>query len=133
MAVAIVVAALIGAWAARWMVPVDNAEAVIASPNRIVFDTLRGNVSAPLVHRKEDTSSPLLIDIVVPMRATNVIVYFSDQSSLPLPVSADGFVSLTGPRDAMLARSPIRIEWMLDGGAQERRVDIGAAIVHQKG
>ncbi len=128
MAAAIALAALLGASAARWMVPVDGGGPAIASPNRIVFDTLRGSANAPLVDRPGDTSAPLLIDIAVPMQATAVVAHFSDQSSVPLPVSADGFVSLTGPRDEMLARSPIRIAWMLDGQPQERHVDVREAL-----
>lgn len=133
MAAAMVLAAMLGASAVRWMVPAEISVPEIASPNRIVFDTLRGSASAPLVDRSDDTSAPLLIDIAVPMQATAVVAHFSDQSSLPLPISADGFVSLTGPRDAMLARSPIRISWLLDGEAQERHVDLRAAIGNEKG
>lgn len=132
MAAALAVAALLGASAVRWMVPPRVAGPAIASPNRIVFDTLRGSATTPLVDRVDDTRAPLLIDIAVPMQATAVVAHFSDQSSVPLPVSADGFVSLTGARDVMLAKSPIRIAWMLDGKAQERRIDIGAAIRHEK-
>ncbi|MGB4859863.1 MAG: hypothetical protein WBP11_11120 [Dokdonella sp.] len=138
MAAAMAAAALLGASAVHWMVPEEVGAPTIASPNRIVFDTLRGSATESLldrtmVDRSGDTSAPLLIDIAVPMQATAVVAHFSDQSSLPLPVSADGFVSLTGPRDAILARSPIRIAWMLDGEAQERNVDIGAAISHKEG
>lgn len=131
MAAAIVLVALLGASAVRWMIPAEIRVPAIASPNRIVFDTLRGSASAPLVDRTGDTSAPLLIDIAVPIQAAAVVAHFSDQSSLPLPISADGFVSLTGPREALLARSPIRITWTLGGGAQERQVDVGAAIRHK--
>ncbi len=133
MVAAVVMAAVLGASAVRWMAPTESSAPAISSPNRIVFDTLRGRASAPLVDRTGDTSAPLLIDIAVPIQATAVVAHFFDQSSLALPVSVDGFVSLTGPREVILAKSPIRIAWMLDGEAQERQVDIRAALGHKDG
>ncbi|MEO7917590.1 MAG: hypothetical protein ABIR16_08090, partial [Dokdonella sp.] len=105
--------------------------AAIASPNRIVFDTMRGSDSAPLVEANGDASAPLLLDIAVPAQATNVIAHFADQSALLLPVSAEGFVSLTGARSVLLEQSPIRIAWQLDGQAQERTLDL-ATLAHQE-
>ena len=128
MVAAILIAAALGASAVRWMATRETSAPAIVSPNRIVFDSLRGSASATVVDRRRDSSAPLLIDIAVPTHATAVVAHFSDRSSLALRVAANGFVSLTGPLEALLAKSPIRIAWMLDGESQERQVDIGAAI-----
>lgn len=128
MAAAICVGALLGAAAARWLIPATAVLPVINSPNRIVFDTMRGSAAEPVVERPQDVGAALLIDVAVPLQATDVVAYFSDQSSLSLPISADGFVLLSGPRADLLAASPVRIAWNVDGVAQQRQIDIRAAL-----
>ena len=132
-AASLVLAGLLGASAARWAPMTDVAGGPIASPIRIVFDTLRGSDSSPLVEHSTNSSAPLLIDIAVPAQAESVVAHFADQSSLALPVSADGFVSLTGPRNALLQRSPIRIAWRLAGQPQERLLDLKATLARNEG
>lgn len=133
MAASLVLAGLLGASTVRWAQVAEVADVPIASPVRIVFDTLRGTDSWPFVEHSSDLSAPLLIDVAVPAQAESVVAHFSDQSSLPLPVSADGFVSLTGPREALLQRSPIRIAWRLAGQSQERLLDLKATLARNEG
>ena len=123
-------ALLLGAAASRWMFPMVADEAGVVAPNRILFDVLRGSEETSGIAQSTDVSAPLLIDVAMPPHAEAVIAYFADRSSMVLPVSSGGLVSLTGSRSALLHRSPIRIAWRLDGQQHERVLDLTASLSH---
>ena len=123
-------AVLLGASAYRWMLPTDATEASVATPSRLMFDVLGGSGEPSVSEQSTDLSAPVLIDVTVSPHAEAVIAYFADHSSMALPVSRKGVVSLIGSRSALLNRSPIRIAWRLDGQQQERVLDLKASLTH---
>ncbi len=71
---------------------------IIASPTRIVFDTMRGIEDAPQIYPGSADSLYLLIEVGVPADAKDVQLVGLDGQPLPLTVSSDGFVSFLLPR-----------------------------------
>lgn len=130
MASALTSALLLGALVSRWMFPMVDDEARVSAPSRIMFDALGSAGETSQSTQSAGASRSLLIDIALPPRAQAVIAYFADRSSMALPVSSGGLVSLTGSRSALLHQSPIRIVWRLDGQQHERVLDLSAKLSH---
>ncbi|PKM16469.1 MAG: hypothetical protein CVV05_19525 [Gammaproteobacteria bacterium HGW-Gammaproteobacteria-1] len=99
---------------------------IIASPERVVFDTLRGVDSPPLVYPGAAASSHVLVDVGLPPDAEHVTLYLAGQAPLALKVSPDGFASFLLPR-AAVGKSPApRIEYRRGGAVTSRTLDIPA-------
>lgn len=129
-AASLAIAAVFGAGAAQWAGNGSSAGvAAVASPRRVVFDTLRGaDTVTPLVESARRANDPLLVDVAVPAQAEAVVAHFADGSSLPLDVSSDGFISLVGPAAELQRLSPIRLAWQVNGQVGERRLDLASAL-----
>jgi len=88
---------------------------VIASPQRIVFDTLRGVDSPPLVHPGAAGSSHVLVEVGLPADAEHVTLHLAGQPALALVVSPDGFASFLLPRAKLGDKPAPRIEYSRAG------------------
>ena len=84
----------------------DKAGGVIASPTRVVYDTMRGEALQPRVEPGSPGTDAMLIEVGMPPAATNITVRIGDGPELPLVLSPDGFVSFvvsgSGAREAAL-------------------------------
>lgn len=129
-AASLAVAAVFGAGMSQWFAPAgSDGMASVSSPRRVVFDSLRGATSAaPQAEPARTTDDPLLLDIAVPAQAEAVVAHFADGSTLPLVVSADGFVSLVGAPDQLRRLSPIRLAYTVNGQSSERPLDLAGVL-----
>lgn len=101
----------------------------ISSPRRVLIDAQRGGTeSAPLVETGGTIDAPLLVDIAVPPRAENILARFADDSSLPLTLSSDGFVSLVGSQSTLRRLAPVRLVYQVGGNTIERTLDLSGAL-----
>jgi anti-sigma factor RsiW len=80
-----------------------NGEMIVASPPRIVFDTLRGDGATTIEEAGHPDATLLIVDIAAPIDdrilAASVVL---DGNRVPLPtpaVSAEGFATFVVPRD----------------------------------
>ncbi len=99
---------------------------VIASPQRVVFDTLRGVDSPPLVYPGVAESSHILVEVGLPPDAKQVTLHLAGQASLALRVSPDGFASFLLPHAKLGDLPAPRIEYRRGGTTTSRTLDIPA-------
>jgi len=79
----------------------DGSAGLVANPPRIIFDTLRGELTQPRVEPGDPASPIVLVEFPVPQptRIVNVLAFVSGREiRFPIPqTSADGFVTLSVP------------------------------------
>ena len=80
----------------------SGAPAVIASPTRIVYDTMRGPTVPPRVENSSSDSAYVLIEAAVPLGASDVTIELAGQPAQPVSVSADGFATLLVAKKSLL-------------------------------
>ncbi|MGE3298551.1 MAG: hypothetical protein AB7I68_14520 [Porticoccaceae bacterium] len=101
-----------------------NSAQIIASPERVVFDTLRGVDSPPLVYPGAAASSHVLVEVGLPPDAEHVTLHVVGQAPLPLQVSPDGFASFLLPRAGVGNQPAPHIEYRRGGAITSRTLDI---------
>lgn len=110
----------IGQFALRAPAPV--AGGVIANPERIVFDTLRGASAPPLVQHDDSAAGYLYVEVAVPPTAADIELQQGTHHE-PLLVSAEGFVSFLVDRRTLATGTPLAIAYTLDGQPQSQPLD----------
>ncbi len=120
-------AALLVGLGAGWIVngmraPQSAASAIVASPTRIIYDTMRGEAAAPRVEHADSKSSLVLIEVAVPPGAENITLKLGAAPEQILTASPDGFVSFLAPRETIAKSRDARIEYSLLG--KETRLPI---------
>lgn len=93
---------------------------VVASPTRVVFDTLRGVASPPLVHPGAPDSRLVLIEVGLPPDATEVTLQWAGADPIPLIVSPDGFASFLLPREHLGNQPAPRVDYVSGGTAHQQ-------------
>lgn len=86
---------------------------------RVVYDTLRGESTAPHVDHPESTSRHIVVDLAVPADAQDVTLSFDGGQVSNLSVSAEGFVSAVLPRE-MYELSELTLTYARNGQAVTR-------------
>jgi len=97
---------------------------VIASPQRVVFDTMRGVDSPPLVHPGAPGSSHVLVEVGLPVDAEHVTLYLAGQPAMALVISPDGFASFLLPRANLGDEPRPRIEYSRAGAIASRTLEL---------
>ncbi len=129
-AASVVVSVALGWWAATsyHAQPVTGADTdVLVDPLRIVFDTQRGGDEPVLLFNRGSSSPYLLVEVGVPLDATDVRLIRSAAPDLPLRVSSEGFVSFLWPRDR-LPQSPPLLAFRSAGSDVTRELDFLRAL-----
>ncbi|MBC6942761.1 MAG: hypothetical protein DWB45_08560 [Xanthomonadales bacterium] len=112
----------IGQFALRPHMPA-SADGVIANPERIVFDTMRGATTPPLVQHGDSDARYLFVEVAVPPTAIEIRLRQGAQVQ-PLVVSSEGFVSFLIDRRTLAAGTPLAIAYTLDGQPHSQTLDI---------
>jgi len=126
LAASLVVGVGIGQLALR---PSPPAADLIANPERIVFDTLRGASTPPLVQHGNSQAAYLFVEVAVPPTATDIELRHGARSE-PLAVSAEGFVSFLVDQRARSDATPLVVAYLLDGQPQSQTLDLSESRVH---
>lgn len=93
----------------------DTALEIVASPTRIVFDTLRGVEGRPQVYPGLPGSEYVLVEIGLPSDAQDIRVQLGESAHLPLMLSTDGFVGLLLRRSTLSDTSKLTIRYQVAG------------------
>lgn len=88
----------LGAVMQRTMFSGTDAD-VVANPGRVVYDTLRGEASAPTYEPSAVRSEYLLIEVALPADATGIELRVGNEPPRPLRLSADSFASFLITRE----------------------------------
>ncbi|HBK56691.1 MAG TPA: hypothetical protein DDZ76_10510 [Xanthomonadales bacterium] len=121
-------ASLALAWAVGWTLAslnpsnvIDPTALVVTSPPRLVFDTMRGVETPPLVHPGDPNSLHVLVEVGLPPDAQAIALHLPDSATvMPLVLSPDGFVTVLLPRHRLTATPPLRITYHSAGSDQQR-------------
>jgi hypothetical protein len=90
---------------------------IVASPTRVVFDTLRGLEAPPVVYPGAPASGWLLIEFGLPADAEDIVLRFgSAGDALRLSSSTDGFATVLLPR--RLAEQLDSLDLSFESGGQ---------------
>lgn len=103
------------------------SELIVASPMRVVFDTLRGVESPPLIHAGAADSDYVLVEVGLPPDATNVVLHLDGHQPIPLVVSPDGFASFLVSKASLKAGIPAPQIYFWSAGKNHARV-LGAVL-----
>jgi hypothetical protein len=96
----------------------------LASPTRIVYDTMRGEDAPPVIQNQKSGSEFVLIEVGVPTNAEHVELEFEGHAPSPLVVSADGFVSFLVKRSEATKGHATRVRYRLEGREMVRNLDL---------
>jgi hypothetical protein len=123
LAASVAIAAVLGAltvtrFGAGSAAPVDAF--AIASPPRVVFDTMRGEASDAVLHAGNPASRYVLVEVSLPAAARDAVFVGSDGRELSVSAGVDGFASVLVPAAGLVGAAPPRLRYSVDGRAVER-------------
>ena len=95
---------------------------VIASPARIVYDTMRGATLDPQFDRRSLASQQWLIEVALPGSAGEIELLVGDAPPRALSLESDAFVSFVISRAEAIERREARIRYTVDGVVRESTV-----------
>jgi len=98
MAATLVLGLGLGFVGTRSLAPDSAAPELIASPTRIVYDTMRGEPTPPRVEHADSKSAYVLIEVAVPDGARDINLIVDQFPPIELNRSAEGFVSALSRR-----------------------------------
>ena len=99
---------------------VPDSATIQANPTRIVFDTLRGEGSKPIVQGAL-SGTYVLVEVAVPAEAKGIVLRIEPNESRALTTSADGFVSFLMKREDLPQTATI--EYEQSGDRKQRTID----------
>ncbi|HEY8010777.1 MAG TPA: hypothetical protein VIE67_07225 [Rudaea sp.] len=108
-ATALVLGLGIGGIGMRSLAPSQSAS-VIASPTRIIYDTMRGEATPPRVEHADSQSPYVLVEVAVPPGAEHITLHIEGVPDQPLTKSPDGFVSFLATRSTLSTKKSVSLE-----------------------
>ena len=114
----------IGAFVQRAPWPARGDGGVIANPERVVFDTMRGENTPPLVQHRASRSRYVFVEVAVPPTATDVHLR-RGQRDETLVVSPEGFVSFLFDTQDADEKTPLVVDYAVDGRRHAQVVAVG--------
>ncbi len=120
-------ASLFAALSVGWVISAFNSDDqidLISSPTRMVFDTMRGIDSQPLIHPGDPESQYLLIEVGMPPDAEQIQLHIAGEPTQSLILSPDSFVSFLLSRERLSDSTPPRIEYVSAGKERERELPV---------
>ena len=116
MAATLVLGLGLGFVGTRSLAPDNAAPDLVASPTRIIYDTMRGEPTPPRVEHADSKSAYVLIEVAVPPGAENISLKMGDAPEQKLTASPDGFVSVLVHRDDTTSAQAGEIRYEISGG-----------------
>jgi hypothetical protein len=101
---------------------------VVADPIRIVFETQRGQQDAPLLFNADSRSRYLLVEVAVPLDATDIQLLQAGRAPLALNVTSEGFVTFLWPRGSRDTSHTPSLSYRSDDGLVSRSLDFSGAL-----
>ncbi len=107
----------IGAIGWQSMSPRNSAPEIVASPTRIIYDTMRGEETPPRVEHADSQSAYVLVEAAVPPGAEHIVLKIGAAQEQTLTPSPDGFVSFLTERKNIALKTPASITYLLPGNS----------------
>jgi len=115
MAATLVLGLGLGFVGTRSLAPDSAAPELIASPTRIVYDTMRGEPTPPRVEHADSKSPYVFIEVAVPPGAENIVLKMGNSQEQSLSLSPDGFASFLIPRNIFNSTRKADLAYVVDG------------------
>ena len=112
----------------RSLAPGNAAPELVASPTRIIYDTMRGEATPPRVEHADSKSAYVLIEVAVPPGAENITVKMGDLPEQKLTLSPDGFASFLAERGRPNSPTTGSLSYTLQKRAALQRIDIPESL-----
>ncbi|MGH8123899.1 MAG: hypothetical protein ACREPT_14145 [Rudaea sp.] len=122
-AAALVLGLGVGGIGMRRFAPNQSAS-VIASPTRIIYDTMRGEATPPRVEHADSTSPYVLVEVAVPPGAENITLHIDGTPDQPLTASPDGFVSFMAARRAIEVKKSVSLKLSINEQHRVISIDV---------
>lgn len=113
----------------RSSAPRNAVPRLVASPTRIIYDTMRGEPTAPRVEHADSNSPYVLVELAVPPGAENITLKMGDAPEQKLTPSPDGFVSFLVDRDAVVRGSKASVRYSRSGNAATQTIDLSPPAI----
>lgn len=104
-----------------------STDEIDPDPVRIVFDTQRGAQDAMLLFNRNSHSRYVLVEVGVPVEATDIRLFSSGQPPQQLAVTSEGFVTFLWPR-SRIGNDPLRLSYRNQGDEVSRLLDLSSAL-----
>jgi hypothetical protein len=102
----------------------DIAPAIIGSPTRIIYDTMRGDSAPARVEHAASQSAYVLVEVAVPLGAEHVTLDVGDGKEHALDRSPDGFVTFLANRNTLAAAADAHVSYSAGGRTQMRPLSL---------
>lgn len=102
----------------------DIAPGVIASPTRIIYDTMRGDSTPARIEHATSQSAYVLVEVAVPLGADHVTLDIGDGKERVLDRSPDGFVTFLADRTTLAAAADAHVSYSAGGRTQTRSLSL---------
>jgi hypothetical protein len=102
----------------------NAAPPVIASPTRIIYDTMRGDSTPARIEHAASRSAYVLVEIAVPLTAEQVTLNIGDGRERALARSPDGFVTFLAERNTLAASADAHVTYIAGGRTQTRPLSL---------
>jgi hypothetical protein len=112
----------IGSVGMRSLVP-SQGVLVMASPTRVIYDTMRGGATLPRIEHPDSKSPYLLIEVAVPPTANQIALKIDGTKDQALIPSPDGFVTFLLKRDASLKRNSVALTYVTGDTVHQLKLD----------
>jgi hypothetical protein len=96
--------------------PRSSAPEIVANPTRIIYDTMRGEVTPPRVEYGDSRSPYVLVEVAVPPGAEHIVLNM-DGLQEPVIVSSEGFVTFLAARKNLAAGTAASISYARRGSS----------------
>lgn len=110
----------------RSLAPDSAPPELIASPTRIVYDTMRGEPTPPRVEHADSKSPYVFIEVAVPPGAENITLKMENSLEQSLSLSPDGFASFLIARNIFNSTRRADLAYVLDGQQKSSTVNFDA-------
>lgn len=121
LAASLVCGLVAGGMTGPWGSPSDGLD---VNPTRLVFDTMRGTDDGVSVDHASSRSRLVLLDIAVPLDATETSLTVDGEPGRALDMSGDGFVSALLPREMLRTNKALGIEFRQGEAIVRRRLTL---------
>jgi len=96
--------------------PSSSAPEIVANPTRIIYDTMRGEVTPPRIEHGDSRSQYVLVEVAVPPGAEHIVLNM-DGLQQPVTVSSEGFVTFLAARKNLAAGTAASITYARRGSS----------------